>query len=428
VPAVGDAERGDRRIALIRLADDRRIGRLMLLFAIVYVVEGIGQADFGVIAQPLTWYLKTSGWTPLQVTAYLAIFNLPWVIKPVYGIVSDFVPLFGYRRKSYLLIASTVAAAAYACVARLANPGPIALFLSLTAYAMAVASTMCGALLVENGQRFDASGRFVNQQWLWFSVATLLSAVIGGQLVQHLTAISALHAAAAIGAAAPIAVIAATPALVDEERRPIAPAELRGTLASLFAAFRSRRLWLLGGFLFLYSFSPGFGTPLYFYMTDHLRFPQSYIGELTAISSAGWIVGALLYRRLLDGTRLRVLLNLSILLGTASSLSFLLLSSEISAALVNFGAGVAAMVTNVATLTLTAIWCPKRSEGFVFAAMMSIINLAAPASNNAGAFLYEHVFHGRLAPLVMVSAAFTAFALVIVPLLRLGDLRERAVA
>ena len=396
----------------------------MLLFAIVYVVEGIGQARVGIIAQPLTYFLKESGWTPVQITAFLAIFTLPWVIKPVYGIVSDFVPLFGYRRKSYLLIANAVAALAYGIVAAITAPAAMAVWLSLTAYAMAIASTVCGALLVESGQRFGASGAFVNQQWLWFSIASLASAVAGGELVQHLPPRTALRVTALLSAAAPLAVLFVLPRLVEEERRAANLAELKRTLHSLLSVFRSRTLYLLGAFLFLYSFSPGFGTPLYFYMTDRLHFSQSYIGLLSAIASAGWIVGAVLYRRLLEGMRLRRLLNLSILLGTASTASFLLLSNEITAAVVNFGSGVAAMVANVATLTLAAEMCPKRSEGFVFAALMSIINLAAPASDNAGAFLYEHVFHNRLAPLVVVSAAFTAFAFATVPLLRLGDRRQ----
>ncbi len=401
----------------------------MLLFATVYLVEGIGQARVGIIAQPLTYFLKESGWTPVQITAYLAMFTLPWVIKPVYGVVSDFVPLFGYRRKSYLVIANAVAVLAFGLVAFLAAPGSMAprsmaLWLSLTAYAMAIASTVCGALLVESGQRLGASGAFVNQQWLWFSVATLASALAGGELVQHLSPAAALRAAALVSAAAPIAVLAVIPRLVDEDRRAANLVELKRTLRSLLSVFRSRTLYLLGAFLFLYSFSPGFGTPLYFYMTDGLKFSQSYIGLLGAIASAGWIVGAMLYRRLLEGMRLRNLLNLSILLGTLSAASFLLLSDTITAAAVNFASGMAAMIANVATLTLAAEMCPKRSEGFVFAAMMSIINLAAPASDNAGAFLYEHVFHGRLAPLVVVSAAFTALAFLTVPLLRLGDRRE----
>jgi len=64
----------------------------MVFFALVYVVEGIGQTG-GLIAQPLNYFLKqTFGWTPVQVTAYLTVLNLPWVIKPVYGVVSDFLP------------------------------------------------------------------------------------------------------------------------------------------------------------------------------------------------------------------------------------------------------------------------------------------------------------------------------------------------
>ena len=396
----------------------------MWFFAIVYMVEGIGQARVGFIAQPLTYFLKQSGWTPVQVTAYLAVLNLPWVIKPVWGIISDFVPLFGYRRKSYLMIANAAAAVAFGAIARITSPGPMAIFLSLTAYGMAIASTICGALLVENGQRFQASGPFVNQQWLWFNVATLASAITGGELAQHLPSATALSVAAVASAVAPAAAFIATPILVEEARRPIDIPELKRTVASLFAAFRSRTLWLIGAFLFLYSFSPGFGTPLYFYMTDRMRFSQAYIGFLTAIASAGWIVGALFYQRLLQGMTLRALLNLSILCGTVSTASFLLLSNEINAALLNFGNGAAGMIANLATLTLAADSCPKRSEGFVFAALMSIINAAAPADNTFGAFLYEHVFNRRLAPLIVVAAVFTAFAFVLVPLLRLGDRRQ----
>src|SRR5665213_1851837 len=46
----------------------RHISRLMLFFAIVYAVEGIGQARVGIIFLPLNNYLKVTGWTPAQVT------------------------------------------------------------------------------------------------------------------------------------------------------------------------------------------------------------------------------------------------------------------------------------------------------------------------------------------------------------------------
>ena len=62
--------------------DKRAMDRLLMFFALVYVVEGLGQIG-GLIAQPLNYYLKeVHGWTPLQVTAFLTVFNLPWIIKP----------------------------------------------------------------------------------------------------------------------------------------------------------------------------------------------------------------------------------------------------------------------------------------------------------------------------------------------------------
>jgi predicted MFS family arabinose efflux permease len=82
------------------------------------------------------------------------------------------------------------------------------------------------------------------------------------------------------------------------------------------------------------------------------------------------------------------------------------------------------MLATVATLTLAADYCPPRAEGFAFAVLMSIINLATALADNVGSFLYTHVFHSNLMPLVLVSAGFTAFAFVLVPLLRLGDKRQ----
>jgi MFS family permease len=82
------------------------------------------------------------------------------------------------------------------------------------------------------------------------------------------------------------------------------------------------------------------------------------------------------------------------------------------------------MLATVATLTLAADYCPPRAEGFAFAVLMSIINLATSAADNVGSFLYTHLFDHNVRPLILISAAFTAFAFVLVPLLRLGDKRQ----
>jgi predicted MFS family arabinose efflux permease len=404
--------------------DARAIKRLLFFFALVYVVEGLGQI-VGLISQPLNYYLKeVHGWSPLQVTAFVTLFNLPWIIKPVYGLVSDFLPLFGYRRKSYLIIANIAATVGYLWVTQLNAPGDLALALMLTAYAMAISSTLCGGVLVENGQRLKESGAFVNQQWLWFNIAAMIAAVAGGQLVEHLTPSNALHAAAAIIAVAPCAVIVGTLYLVPEKKTRIDLAGMKNTLRGLVTAFRRRELWIVAIFMFLYYFSPGLSTPLYFHMSDDLGFSQAYIGILGSISAAGWVVGALLYRRFFGNLTLKNLLNLSIAIGTAAGLAYLFLWNETAAAIISFGAGFAGMLTTVASLTLAADYCPPRAEGFSFAVLMSIINLANTLADNAGSFLYTHAFNRTLPPLVLISAAFTAFAFILVPLLRLGNKRQ----
>ncbi|MFZ1922961.1 MAG: MFS transporter [Xanthobacteraceae bacterium] len=400
------------------------IGHLLVFFSLVYLVEGLGQV-VGLISQPLTYYLKQEhNWTPVQVTAFLTIFNLPWIIKPLYGMVSDFVPLFGYRRKSYLIVANVAAIAGYFWVTRLTAPADIAFALMLTAYAMAISSTLCGAVLVEHGQRLSESGTFVNQQWLWYNIAAMVAAIIGGQLVQRLSPTMALHVAAAIVGFAPLAVIGGTFFLISETK---AKADLQGmkhTFHGLMSAFRRRHLWIIAGFMFLYYFSPGMSTALYYHMTDDLKFSQAYIGILGSIGSAGWVAGALVYRRFFGSLTLKHLLNLSIAVGTAASLLFLFFWNEPAAAVISFCAGFAAMLATVATLTLAADYCPKRAEGFSFAILMSIINLATTVSDNLGSFLYTNAFHRSLPPLIVISAGFTAFAFVLVPLLRLGAKRQ----
>jgi predicted MFS family arabinose efflux permease len=395
------------------------VRRLMLFFAVVYTVEGIGQAKVGIVWQPLTHFLKeVYSWTPLQVAASLSVLDVPWIIKPLYGVVSDFVPLFGYRRRSYLLLSNTAAIAAFVWVTQVIAPGVLIFALTLTSIAMAISSTLCGALLVENGQRHNASAAFVNQQWLWFNGAVAAASLLGGWLIVWLSSPGALHVAAAIAAGAPLVVLACLH-LVDEPRAGIDVPELRRRFVSFVGTFHSRTLWLIAGFLFCYYFSPGFGTPLYYNMTDHLKFSQDFIGSLSAISAIGWVAGGLAYRWFLARMATLPLLRLSIVLGTLSTLAFLGMMDPISAAVVYFLNGAAGMIANIATLTLAAENCPPRAEGFAFAALMSVINLATPLSDTIGAFLYDHLFHAELAPLVILSAGTTAFVLVLIPLFRI---------
>ena len=391
------------------------IDRTMWFFAIVYAVEGIGQAKSGIMWQPLSHWLKVAlHWDPVTISASLAILDVPWVIKPLWGAISDFVPLFGYRRRPYLVLANIAAFVAFARVAAIDTSGALIPALTVTAVAMAVSSTLCGALLVETGQKTNASASYVNQQWLWYSIAQMLAGTVAGYLIEVLPPLGAMHAAARVAAIAPIAIIGGV-WLIHEPKARVDIAALRERLDALVSVFRKRDLWFVAGFLFLYYFSPGFGTPLYFEMSDHLHFSQGFIGVLSAIGSAGWIAGGLLYRWRIKRLGRIALLRVSIAGGVCSTLSYLLMLTPAAAVAIYFLGGIASMLAMIATMTLAAESCPEGAEGFAFAAMMSIVNLTSPLSDTLGSALYQRVFDQRLPPLILLSAAATALVFFLIP-------------
>src|SRR5881628_2436660 len=87
--------------------------RLAVLFGIVYFAQGMWYLP----NQTITIVLKERGLSAGQVATFFSITTVPWLIKPVYGLVSDFVPLWGRRRKSYLVLTSALAAGAGAMLA-----------------------------------------------------------------------------------------------------------------------------------------------------------------------------------------------------------------------------------------------------------------------------------------------------------------------
>lgn len=390
----------------------------MWFFLLVYVAEGMGQVS-GLISQPLTYFLKTSlGWNADRVTEYLAILTIPWVVKPVYGLISDFIPLFGYRRKSYLFLSNLLAVGAFVWLAQITDPSQIIVALTLTAIGMAACSTLCGAVMVENGKLTGLTGKFVGQQWLWFSIAGIVTSLAGGWLCQYLNPTSAFHTAALITAVAPLGVMAGAWFLIAEKKSEINIEQLKLSTKGLVSALKSKTLWIVAAFLAFWHFSPGFGTPLYYHMVDHLKFTQEFIGILGAVGAVGAVIGSLAYMYWLEKRfTMRTMLYMSVVFGTISQGAYIWLGGETSALVLTLFTSAATQIALLTMLTLAANACPDKSEGFSYAALMSVVNLATQASAILGGKLYVDMFHNQLNPLIWLSAGLTAVGIVLVPLL-----------
>lgn len=434
------------------------VGLMLFYFGLVYFMQGLGQAS-GLVSQPLQFFFKEAlGLDPAQVTQYLSILTFPWIIKPLYGLVSDYVPLLGYRRKTWLIAMNSVASLGFLWLSGLTAPAMIVWAMMLTAFGTASSDVIVDALMVEKGKALNATGRFQSVQWFWFYVAAIGTSLLGGYLCSIFAPATALHIAAAITVLAPLSVVVASWLIVKEEKatvnlnglkhtfvKPLAKVKplylvLSGVLlVAAFAYFgttaiwalpfmialfalRTKTLWFVALFIAFWNFSPSFGTPFYYHMTDTLKFSQDFIGQLGAISAVGSVLGALAYGRYFSKKTFKFQMLFSIITGVIGTLSYLsLIQNSAHAAAIaitlNLVFGVCSMVAVLATLTLAARACPEESEGFTFAALMSVNNAAAQVSAIVGAKLYVSVFANSMTPLIFVSAAFTFACVFLLPLL-----------
>src|SRR5205807_2816064 len=211
----------------------------MIYFGLVYFAQGIGQAG-ALVSQPLMYYLKSLGMTTDHVAGLLAVLTVPWIIKPAYGLLSDFIPLFGYRRKSYLFLMNGLAASGFLWLTGLTLPHMIVVAIFLTALGIASSDVLVDALMVENGQKTGLIKQFQSQQWMWFNIAAGASAYVGGRLSGKFPPGTALHAAALIVACAPAAVMIATIFLVREQKAQLDLAGMKATARDLVNAMKSR--------------------------------------------------------------------------------------------------------------------------------------------------------------------------------------------
>jgi MFS family permease len=390
--------------------------RLAVLFAIVYFAQGMWYLP----NQTLTIVLKERGLSAGQVATFFTISTVPWLIKPLYGLLSDFVPLFGLRRKSYLLLSSALAAAAGFTL----GVAPhtywwLAGLFTVMALGLAFTDVLVDALMVESGKPLGLTGAFQAVQWGAIYTASILVGEAGGYLAERRN----IGASFVLASSFPFISLLMTVLFVKETRARVDRDAFRETTAAIRAAVAERDVWVVAGFIFFWTFSPSFGPALLYYQTDVLRFSQQFIGHLAALGSIAAVAGAFVYAPLSRAVPLKRLINLSIGIGVVSTLAYLLYRDPWSALAIDVIFGGVGMITQLAFLDLAAKSCPRRVEATFFALLMSVFNGGAQGSQVVGGHLYDWLGYTLL---VLISAAFTALAWLLVPLVKIDRIEARA--
>lgn len=367
-----------------------------------------------VLRLPFQNFLKADLHASRQAMAtFFALSTLAWYFKPLAGIFTDSVPLFGTRRKHYLILSAFIAGALYLIVGVVPRTYISVLVAMIAVNCMLViGSTVVGGLIVEIGNRERATGRLNSSRYVVMNACTLIGGPLGGFLAARAFGLTAIAGAAIALSVVPFAWI-----MLKEP--PVAQANSQAWInakAQFRTLMKSKTLWSAAGLLFLVYIAPGFSTPLYYFQTDTLKLSQQFIGTLILLSGAFGIVGAFIYGVLCKKLNLRTLLYISIIISVLGTLTYLFYRSATAAAIIESQNGLIATVAELALMDLAARATPKGSEGLGFALMMSVRNGGQALSDVFGSWLIDQ-HHVSFFKLVWLNAGTTALILIVIPFL-----------
>lgn len=384
-------------------------------FAMAYVSHGLSCAQFGVISQPLQFFmmdgLKLSA---AEVSSNMAILMLPWIWKPVIGIITDFLPIFGYRRKSYLLIGFGLSATAFALLLLSNTLRTIMPGIFVAALCMAMSTAMMVGMAVEIGRSDGRTRQYFRIQEIFYYGANIVASIISGALCQAFGPNGAFNYAVGFAIAPMLLMVIATALHVKEEKAPLQVEALTKTLGSFKQALKSPFLWMAAAFSLFWNFMPCFGVPLYFYESKHLAFSQASIGQLAAWNSFGMLLAALLHKKIMDrlSTKMQLIVTTAFL--SLSTLAYLGLGTPENAIVLEIIRGMANMLGILGIYCFAAEYCPKRIEVTVMALLVGLRNVATNTALFTGGQLFTHVFPNNFSALVIISSLAPLLALPII--------------
>ena len=359
---------------------------------LAYFVQGI----LGLSNLAVSFFLKDDlGLGPAEVAALTGIAALPWVIKPVFGFMSDGLPILGYRRRPYLVLSGLLGSVAWVAMATVVN-SPLATILAMTlsAFSIAVSDVIVDSLVVERsrGESLADAGTLQSICWGSSAIGGLLVAAFSSYLLAHFSNRTIF----AIIATFPL-ILSGVAWLISEQRihLNLDISTVRHQVQELRKAISQKSIWLPIIFLFLWLSTPNTGSSLLYFTTNELGFEPAFIGKISLVTSIAGLIGVWLFQRFFKTVPFRKIFGWTAILTTLLGMSVLLLVTHANRALGiddrlfsvadSLVITVMGKIAYMPLLVLAARICPAGMEATLFALLMSVMNFSALISNELGA-------------------------------------------
>ncbi|MCT7978240.1 folate/biopterin family MFS transporter [Laspinema olomoucense] len=367
----------------------------LVAILVVYFVQGI----LGLARLAVSFFLKDElGLGPAEVSALMGIAALPWIVKPLFGFMSDGLPILGYRRRPYLILSGILGAVAWIGMATIVNSGwQATAFMLLSSLSVAVSDVIVDSLVVERARNESLSNAGSLQSLCWGSSAIggLITAYLSGSLLEHFSTQTVFLMTATFPP-----IVCAVAWLIAEERvgeDAIGLAQVKEQGIQLKGAIAQKAIWLPTAFLFIWQATPSSDSAFFYFTTNELGFQPEFLGKVRLVTSLASLIGIWLFQRFFKTIPFRTIFRWSTLLSAVLGMTTLLLVTHTNRAIGIddhwFSIGdsliltVMGQIAYMPVLVLAARLCPPGVEATLFALLMSVTNLAGLLSYEEGALL-----------------------------------------
>lgn len=394
-------------------AGDTRASRRRIIsyFALLNLSVGLGTPLTGLAAIPIIYILKDQlRLSSFELALFIAIASAPAYVGFIFGFFRDRWRPRVWGDRAYLLIGGAMALGAYLWLGRAPteyNAMLCGVVIAGVAYTIIAAAAQ--GLMTVVAQAHLMTGRLSVVFGFGIFVPYVVSALLGGWLVAHVSARGTFILA---GCATALIIAQAFWQLGAKHGSPgRAPDADEGGLSAAARLMAHRPIWPAALIWFLWNFSPGWVTPMFYHLTQTVKISSQLFGTFTALQWGFFLPTTILYGAVCRRIPLAQLLWWGTLVAILQGPIMFFANSAGSAIAVAVGFGLFGGFATAAYFDLIMRSCPAGLEGTGVMLSGAALAVATNSGNLLGSWMYDR---GGFALAVIVTTLATAL---IVPVL-----------
>ena len=346
----------------------------------------------------INYYFKdTFHIEPDYYSKILAIIHLPHILKPLFGLFSDIFPIFGYKRKIYILIVGFVSTILLLLLSYLKiNFIKSIIFLTLIDLCISFSTVLSQAIFIELGKNnLDKDKELLSMFYILKNCGLILSSYLKGYLIEKFS----IKTVFGIHGFLEVLIIISGFILIEEkigkknenlDEKSNENNKNKANIYDLINFIKKNEFILPFLFVIFFSSVPLYNETMFYYSSNVLKLTPNNFGIIYAIQNVLNLILILNYKKYFKNSKFKFNIVISRLLLFLFLIPNYFLVKNLTQNYVdnfyvvlftNSSVFILTTLCNLPVFNLAANLCPKNLEGTIFAFFMAGLNLGKFFSN-----------------------------------------------